>query len=115
MEPKKIKVVACSGASNTGAYTDLTARKLMKKGEASMLCLTRFSIDEKFADTLKAKNENITVLDGCDINCGEKILRKAGIQNLKHIIITDFGIEKGKTQVTDEKVNEIIESILTSV
>jgi pyrroline-5-carboxylate reductase len=31
---QKIIVLACSGASNTGAYSDKAARKLMAKGSA---------------------------------------------------------------------------------
>ncbi len=53
--PKKITVVACSGASNTGQYSDLVARKLMQSGKAKMLCLARFSVDDKFAENAGSK------------------------------------------------------------
>jgi len=43
MENKTPGIIACSGASNTGAYSDLVARKLMNMGKAKMLCLARFS------------------------------------------------------------------------
>ncbi len=48
---KKMILLACSGASNTGAYSDKTARKLMQDGNAKMPCLARFAVDESFAQT----------------------------------------------------------------
>ena len=111
MENKKLQIAVCSGASNTGEYADLTARKLMKNGSANMLCLTRFSIDNKFTESVKAKGHDILVLDGCDINCGKIILENAGIKNFKHMITTDFDIIKGKTPVNEDKVNEIADFI----
>jgi uncharacterized metal-binding protein len=112
---KKIGIIACSGASNTGAYSDLVARKLMNMGKAKMLCLARFSVDEKFAEGLKSEIGKYIVLDGCPINCAEVIMKKAGVNDFVHINTTDFGIVKGKTPVTDEKVNEIVEHILKTI
>ena len=107
-----IGIVACSGASNTGSYSDLVARKLMQSGKAKMLCLARFSVDEKFAEKSKGEYSNIVVLDGCPINCAEETLKLRGSTNYKHINTTDFEIVKGKTPVTEEKVNEIVNYIL---
>lgn len=113
MEPNgKIIILACSGASNTGAYSDKVARKLMKDGNAKMLCLARFAVDKRFAEQSKAELGNgtrIVVLDGCPINCAEKILRENGIERFEHINITDFSIVKGQTPVTEAKINEICE------
>ena len=106
----KLIVLACSGASNTGAYSDKVARKLMHDGNAKMLCLARFAVDKDFTVTSKAELSNgarIIVLDGCPVNCAEKILKENGIEHFEHINITDFGIVKGKTPVSDEKINEI--------
>jgi len=113
MEPnKKIIILACSGASNTGAYSDKVARKMMQDGNAKMLCLARFAVDKSFAEQSKAELGNgarIVVLDGCPINCAEKILMENGIEHFEHINITDFGIVKGQTPVTEAKINEICE------
>jgi uncharacterized metal-binding protein len=111
----KIIILACSGASNTGAYSDKVARKLMKDGKAKMLCLARFAVDKNFAETSKAElsyGTRIMVLDGCPINCAEKILKENGIEQFEHINITDFGIVKGQTPVTEEMIIKISESIL---
>jgi len=108
-------VLACSGASNTGAYSDKVARKLMKDGKAKMLCLARFAVDEKFVEQTKKEISNykeIIVVDGCPINCAERIIEKLELINYKHINITDFGIEKGKTPVTEEKIIEITNKVI---
>lgn len=116
-EIKKKIVLACSGASNTGAYTDKVARKLMKESKAKMMCLARFSVDEKFAQQTKYDLEGkdkatLLVIDGCPINCAEMTLRKADILDYEHYNVTDYGVEKGKTPVTEEKINEIADQIL---
>jgi uncharacterized metal-binding protein len=116
MEPnKKMIILACSGASNTGAYSDKIARKLMKDGNAKMLCLDRFAVDKSFAEQSKSELGNgtrIVVLDGCPINCAEKILRENAIEQFEHVNITDFEIVKGQTPVTEEMIIKISESIL---
>ena len=115
----KIIILACSGASNTGAYSDRVARKLMSQGKAKMLCLARFSVDEKFSKTSKSDLESmgdsgeLVVIDGCNINCAEMIMKNSGITKFKHVNITDFGIVKGKTPVTEDKIDEIIRHILS--
>lgn len=64
-----------------------------------------------FRKKVKAQQTKIIVLDGCPINCAEKILGKEGITDITHINTTDFDIVKGKTPFTKEKANEIVEHI----
>lgn len=68
----------------------------MKDSNAKMLCLARFVVDEKFVEhTKKNTNSNeIIVIDGCQINCTEKIIEILNIDDYKHINVTDYGIEK---------------------
>lgn len=109
---QKIQIVSCSGASNTGKYTDDVARLLSASGQANMICLAKVAIgDQPLIKSIKEKNTRIVVLDGCPFNCAEKILEKEGITNITHLNTTDFGIVKGKTPVTAEKVDEIVEHI----
>jgi len=114
---KKIIVLACSGASNTGAYSDKAARKLMANGKAKMLCLARFAIDPKFAEQSKkdlqqlGDDGELIIIDGCPINCAEAIMKESGFTRYRHINTTDFGIVKGKTPITEEKIDEIIKAI----
>ncbi len=51
----------------------------------------------------------MVVLDGCPINCEENTLMGNDIKQFEHINITDFGIVKGQTPVTEAKINEICE------
>jgi uncharacterized metal-binding protein len=106
-------IVSCSGASNTGKFSDEVARKLMQTGNAKMLCLARFSVDEAFAEKSRNEISKLIVLDGCPINCAEMTMKNAGITDYIHINTTDFGIVKGKTPVTLEKIDEIVKHILT--
>jgi uncharacterized metal-binding protein len=103
----KYHIVSCSGASNTGKFSDEVARKLMHSGEAKMLCLARFAMDKPWAENAKNDIGKIVVLDGCPINCAEKTMLESGINDYMHINTTDFGIIKGKTPYSDEKANEI--------
>lgn len=105
-------VVSCSGASNTGCYADRVARTLAESGQANMICLPKVAIkDEKLIESIKNTDKKVVVIDGCPINCAQKILQEKGIQKMIHINTTDFGITKGKTPVTEEKINEIIKHI----
>ena len=111
MENKIVHIVSCSGASNTGKYSDEVARMLMSGGSAKMLCLARFSVDKPFAENAKTEISKLVVLDGCPINCAEKTMKENGIENYIHINTTDFGIVKGKTPFVAEKAIEIVEHI----
>jgi uncharacterized metal-binding protein len=114
---KKIVVLACSGASNTGAYSDRAARKLMAGGKGKMLCLARFAVDPQFAETSKKELEalgdggELVIIDGCPINCAERIMKESGFLKYRHLNTTDFGIIKGKTPVTEDKIDEIARAI----
>lgn len=111
MENLKLQIVSCSGASNTGKYSDEVARILSNNGTAKMLCLARFSVDKEFAVNTKNEIDKLIVLDGCPINCAEKTMKENGIKNYTHINTTEFGIVKGKTPFSAEKANEIAEHI----
>ena len=106
------QIVSCSGASNTGKFADEVARMLSASGDASMICLAKVAIsDQALIQKVKGQNTKIVVLDGCPINCAEKILGKEGITDIIHINMTDFDIVKGKTPFNIEKANEIVEYI----
>jgi uncharacterized metal-binding protein len=112
METNLISIVSCSGASNTGKYTDEFARRMTAREEAGMICLAKVAIgDQTLIGGIKERDTKIVVLDGCQLNCAEKILRLEVITNIIHLNTTDFEIKKGVTPVTDEKINKIIDHI----
>jgi uncharacterized metal-binding protein len=103
-------IYSCSGAANTGELADQVARKLAKEGYGNMTCLASVGAHiSGFVESAKGADENITI-DGCSVACGKKILEQIGVTS-KSFIITEMGIEKGKTPVTEEIVNKISNKI----
>ena len=105
-----VLVYACSGAANTGLLADRVARKLAADGEASMTCLAAIGADlSGFIESARAADRNL-VIDGCPVGCGK---RAFGARNLPftHVLMTAFGVEKGKTPITDGLVDSIAEKV----
>ena len=101
-------VMACSGASDIGQMTDLVARRLRDENQRAMKCLAMVAADNlPLIDSLKLAN--VLVIDGCPVDCGKKIMEKAGLSNYNYIRLTDWGYQKGKTPVNETTVNEIFE------
>lgn len=102
-------VMACSGACDLGQITDLVARKLRDNGVRKMNCLAVVGagIEKSIADF---KMKNVLVLDGCPIDCGKRILDKAGFENYCYLRITDLGYKKGQTPVTEEAIRHVYET-----
>lgn len=101
-------VIACSGAADVGHISDEVARKLSKNTNRKMSCLALFAVcnDEKIEDF---KTKNILVIDGCNVDCGRKVMQQRGIENYEYLRITDLGYEKGKTPFTPENIDAIFE------
>jgi len=54
------------------------------------------------------------VIDGCPVSCGKRIFEKLGIPFL-HYKTTDYGVEKGKTQITEEIITDVSVKIAEGV
>jgi uncharacterized metal-binding protein len=104
----KKEVITCSGSCDLGQLTDLVARKLRDNNIRKMNCLAAVGADIK--PTIEAfKEANLLLLDGCPVDCGKKILDKAGIANYKYLRMTDLGYRKGQTPVTDKLIKTVYE------
>lgn len=107
-------VLACSGACDLGQVTDIVARKLRDNKVMKMNCLAAVGAD--ITPTIEAfKSANLLMLEGCPVDCGKKILDKAGITNYTHIRMTDLGYTKGQTPVNEDVIKAVydkVESIL---
>lgn len=106
-ETKRI-VYGCAGCSDVGEVSDLVSRKLRKDGFAqpTASCLAGIGANiETFINASKSVDEVVTV-DGCGVACAKKIIEGIGITP-KAYILTDMGLEKGKTQVTTELVSRL--------
>ncbi|HQO08734.1 MAG TPA: putative zinc-binding protein [Clostridiales bacterium] len=103
-------VYACSGCADVGDIADRIARKLKRDGSANMTCLAGLGADlSGFVESAKSADINITV-DGCGVLCAKKTLQRHSIEPMS-FCITQMGLLKGKTPVSDEIVNEISELI----
>lgn len=101
-------VIACSGACDLGQISDLVARKLKDDKIRKMNCLAAVAADLK--PTIEMfKEANLLLIDGCPVDCGKKILEKAGITNYKYLRMTDLGYVKGQTPVTNEVIEAVYE------
>ncbi|RLD53856.1 MAG: hypothetical protein DRI97_12645 [Bacteroidetes bacterium] len=91
---------------------DEVGRRLSDSGDANMICLAKVAIsDQPLIKKTKEQKSRIVVLDGCAFNCAEKILENEGFTNLIHLNTTDFGIVKGKTPVSNERIDAIVSHI----
>lgn len=53
------------------------------------------------------------VIDGCPISCLQKLFEQKGIEGFKHIIVTEFGINKEATFDFDPAIiKQLIDKIL---
>jgi uncharacterized metal-binding protein len=104
-------VFSCSGASDLGQVTDIVARRLQIYGLRKMNCLS--VIGANIENSIKGmKNKNILMIDGCPVNCGKKILDSAGFSDYDHLLITDLGLKKGKTTITEDVIKVVVNSAI---
>lgn len=100
-------IFACSGAANTGAMADLAARKLAGDGVGKMYCLAGLGGDiQPIIDTTKAAGK-VLAIDGCPTDCARRTLERVGFKDYLHMRVTDLGMEKGSSPVTDESIGKI--------
>jgi len=97
-------IFACSGASDVGGISDRAARKLTADGAGKMYCLAGIGgrVNNIMMNTHAATR--ILAIDGCPLDCAKNTLEQADFKNFRHVRVTDLGMEKGKTPVTDENV-----------
>ena len=94
-------IFACSGAADVGAISDLAARKLMKEGAGKMYCLAGIGGRVPAILATTAAASKILAIDGCPLNCVRETLTAAGFEKFEHVLVTNFGLEKGRSEPTD--------------
>ena len=107
--PASKLIFACSGAADVGEISDRAARKLTKDGIGKMFCLAGIGgrVEPIMSRTKSASK--ILAIDGCDMDCAKNCLQQAGFDNFQHLRITDLGMEKGKSAVTDQRIADVAE------
>lgn len=107
-------IYACSGAANTGLLADRVMRRLRREKVGSGACLAAMGADlSGFLESARSATRNL-VIDGCKVGCGAKIFDRHGIPR-RQFVMTDYGVEKGKTEITDELVEAVAERIASQV
>ncbi len=102
---------SCSGAADVGQIADRVARTLRDRGFARMTCLAGIGADlSGFVESAKSADLNIAI-DGCGTMCAKKALERIGVAPVSYVL-TDFGIEKGKTPPTESMVLTMSDRIM---
>jgi len=102
-------IFACSGAADVGQIADQAARKMTKEGAGKMFCLA--GVGGRISGIMKTTESasKILAIDGCELNCTKELLEQAGFTGFEHLRITDLGMQKGKTDVIDQNIAEVVE------
>lgn len=105
-------IFACSGAADVGEISDKAARQLTAKGWGKMFCLA--GIGGRVKGILKSTQEasHILAIDGCPLDCTRLCLEEAGFTDFEHMVITDLGLEKGKSPATEDNVALVVQASL---
>ncbi|MBN1533171.1 MAG: putative zinc-binding protein [Spirochaetes bacterium] len=107
-------IYPCSGAADVGELADRVARTLRDEGFAKMSCLAGIGADlSGYVQTARGADVVITV-DGCVTACAKNGMKRIGVVPLSYVL-TDMGLEKGKTAVTDVLVSDIADRIASGM
>jgi uncharacterized metal-binding protein len=109
-------IFACSGAADVGALSDQAARRLARTGPGKMFCLAGLGGHiPGILDKTRAASR-VLAIDGCPLDCARRTLEHAGRTEFRHVRVTDLGMEKGKTPITEQSVQAVVsaaQSLLT--
>lgn len=104
-------IFACSGAADVGAISDRAARQMTRDGLGKMFCLAGVGGQvEGIVQKTRAASQ-VLAIDGCSLDCARKCLDQAGLSDFTHVRITDLGMEKGRTPITDENVTTAVKAV----
>jgi uncharacterized metal-binding protein len=100
---------SCQSA-NTGLLADQVARKLAREGFGKMTCLAAIGAGlSGFVESARAASVN-QLLDGCPTFCGRRNFENRGL-SFRHFVMTEHGVIKGKTPITEELIASITEAL----
>jgi len=67
---------------------------------------------QPFIDAAKKANQ-VVVIDGCPVGCAEKVLEHVELSPVSYVL-TQMGLEKGKTEVINEICDKIKADFINS-
>ena len=100
-------IFACSGAADVGAIADQAARKLTRDGAGKMFCLA--GVGGRVSGIMKTTEaaSKTLAIDGCPLDCARNCLEQAGFTAFEHLRVTDLGMEKGTTPVSEDRIAQV--------
>lgn len=107
-EDDPIPVFSCFDPADVGAISDQVARELTRQGAGSMFYLVGIGGRVKPIMEKTISASKILAIDGCPMDCVAETLRYAGFQQFEHCRITDLGLEKRKTEVSADHIDDIV-------
>ena len=108
-------IFACSGAADVGAIADRAARKMTRDEAGKMFCLA--GVGGRVSGIMKSTEAaaGILAIDGCPLDCAKLCLEQAGFSEFHHVRVTDLGMEKGSTPVTEENIAKVADTGATAL
>lgn len=102
-------IYTCSGAADVGAIADQAGRKLSRDGKGKMCCLAGIGgrVSGFMLSTQSAAA--VLVIDGCPLCCAKKCLEEAGFTGFEHLQLSEIGLEKGRSPVTEAVIVDVAE------
>jgi uncharacterized metal-binding protein len=89
-------------------------RALNRDKVADSTCLSALGADMSgFVESARSATKNI-VLDGCPVACGKKIFEAKGLP-YEHFVMTDFGVEKGRTEITGDLISSVVARMIERI
>jgi uncharacterized metal-binding protein len=101
-------IFACSGAADVGRISDLAARQASAEGVGKMFCLAGIGGRVRGIMETTRVAAAILALDGCPLDCARNTLQEAGFDRFEHLRLSDLGMEKGESPVSDERVDHVV-------
>jgi uncharacterized metal-binding protein len=79
-----------------------------------MTCLAAIGANlSGFVASARSADMNV-VIDGCPVACGKKQFEVLGLKH-EHFIMTDYGVEKGKTAITGDVIAETAAAVAADI
>jgi uncharacterized metal-binding protein len=72
-----------------------------------MYCLAGIPANAELIVKGAREAERILVVDGCDADCARLTMESGGFTSFLHLRVTDLGMEKTKSPVTDERIERV--------
>jgi uncharacterized metal-binding protein len=79
----------------------------MDEGVGKMSCLAGVGGRVKGIMETTQAAQTILAIDGCPMHCARNTLEQAGFKKFEHLCLSDLGMVKAKTPVTEEAVAKV--------